>query len=854
MNNRPLAILVDGSGFIYRAYYALPQLTDGQGRSVGAVYGFCSMLISLLKKHESDLFCVVMDSGRDTFRSEIYQEYKANRSETPEELKSQMPLLRDACDAFGVPVISKKGFEADDIIATFARKLPADGYDVRIISSDKDLMQLVTDTVTIFDPMKSRIIKAEQVNEKYGVAPSQMIFLQTLMGDPSDNIPGVKGIGLKTAAKLVAEFQTLDALYQNINKIKSPKIRESLIEQRDRVDISLKLVTLREDVELDYDLKDLKISHNVEKSTAFLTDLGFNTLVKRISQRKIDARSRVSITSMRELLNFFELNRIQKFSFFFSSCADGRNVLATCCGTQTAFCIFSMEDNLDLFSQNITLREICNSLKPYLENPSIKKIGIKNELRYFKNIELQSYDDLHVMAYLLHGTFGDEIGSLFPGNDDSICKMSFKNVCEIEQICKISELIYDAYDEVTNDLKKHDLLKIYDEIDQPLINILKNMEENGITVSIQKLNELSAELSEKIKELENKIFVLAGCKFNIGSVNQLSDVLFCNLNIPKPKKMTSLDAAVLEELSEHSPIIGMIIQWRQLTKLLTSYTVSLGRLADPKTCRVHTTFNMTATVTGRLSSSNPNLQNIPHSTEYGRRVREAFVSKSGYQLVSFDYSQIELRILSHIANIDSLQETFINGQDVHTITAAGIFGIDLQEVTKEMRSCAKVINFGIIYGMSSQKLSQVLCVSQDEARSYIENYLRQFPGFEKYKEDTLEFARKHGYVQTLTGRRCYTKDIVSANYSLSQFTERQALNATIQGSAADIVKIAMINVFPKLSELNSKMLIQVHDELVFETKDEFVEQSILVIKKIMENVMKLSVPLEVNVKFGTRLR
>ncbi|MDR1334148.1 MAG: DNA polymerase I, partial [Holosporaceae bacterium] len=759
MSKLPLAVLVDGSGFVYRAYYALPQLTDGAGRSVGAVYGFCAMLISLLNKHESDLFCVVMDSGRDTFRSEFYSEYKTNREATPEELKMQMPLLKDACEAFGIPVISKKGFEADDIIATCAHKLSEQGYEVRIISSDKDLMQLITDNVSMFDPMKSKVIKSEQVFEKYGVMPEQMVFFQTLMGDPSDNVPGVKGIGPKTASKLVNDFHSLESLYKNIQEIKSEKIRNKLIEQQKDVDISLKLVTLRKDVELSCSLEDLKVSPQEGKSAAFMTELGFSSLVKRLGQHKTTTHSRLTLTSSKELVNFLELNRVQKFSFFFSSCADGKNVLAFCCGRQTAYCVFITEGNSDLFSKCLTLSEICASLKPYLEDPSIKKISMRNALRYFKDIDWKSYDDFQVMTYLLYGVTGDEIGSLFPGSNDPIRKLSLKNVCELDQICRIAELIYDGYDDVVRDLEKKDLLKIYQEIDHPLIRILRSMEENGLKISPQKLNELSIKFSEKIKELESEIFTLAGCKFNVGSVNQLTEVLFNKLNIPKPKKMASLDAAMLEELSEHHPIIELVMQWRQLTKLLNSYTGSLVKLLDPLTHRVHTTFNMTSTVTGRLSSSNPNLQNIPHATEEGRQVREAFVSEEGYQLISFDYSQIELRVLSHIANIKPLQEAFIQRQDVHAITAAGVFGVNLQEVTEEMRSKAKIINFGVIYGMSPAKLALTLGVSVEAGRDYIKNYFDKFPGFEKYREDTLEFARKHGYVKTLTGRRCYTRNI-----------------------------------------------------------------------------------------------
>ncbi|MDR0678261.1 MAG: hypothetical protein LBF44_01840, partial [Holosporaceae bacterium] len=564
-----LAILVDGSGFIYRAYYALPQLTNDRGESIGAVYGFCSMLISLLKKHQSDLFCVVLDSGRDTFRSEIYAEYKSNRSETPEDLKSQIPMLNDVCRAFGIPTISKKGFEADDIIATYAEKLSELKYEVRIISSDKDLMQLVTDNVSLFDPIKSKIIKTEEILEKYGVLPSQMVFLQALMGDSSDNIPGVKGIGPKTAAKLINKYKTLDAIYQNINTIESPKIRESLVNQKELLNISLKLATLEKNVDVEKNFCDLTVSYNQDQVVDFLKSSGFNSLVKRLNSQSTPEkiRNRHAIVSSKDLRNFFELNRIRKLSFFLSSDADKNNILAICCGTQTAYCVFSLQNKPDLFNRSICFEEICSVLKPYFENPEIKKIGIRNELRHFPNIDFASYDDLSLMIYLLHGIIGDKVGDMFEDTNTPLCKLSFKNICEIEQICAISELIYDHYDKMLEDLEKNDLLEIYRKIDRPLVHILKNMEENGIAISPNKLNDLANEFSRKIAEIERKIFEISGCKFNIGSVNQLANVLFSKLNIPQPKKKSSLNVESLEELSVYSPVPIWVIEWRRLSKL-----------------------------------------------------------------------------------------------------------------------------------------------------------------------------------------------------------------------------------------------------------------------------------------------
>ena len=456
------------------------------------------------------------------------------------------------------------------------------------------------------------------------------------------------------------------------------------------------------------------------------------------------------------------------------------------------------------------------------------------------------------MAYLLYGPPGKLVGDIFQNRDDAVCKLQFTNVTEVDQICKIAEMIQDSYDYMLKCLQKDDLLKIYREIDLPLSGILKNMEENGIIVSETQLNKLADIFASKIRELEKEIFTTVGMTFNLGSVKQLSAVLFEKLNIPKPKKK-ALDIETLEELSIHNPVPGMIIEWRKFSKLLSTYTTSLCNLINPKTGRVHTNFNMTSTLTGRLSSSNPNLQNIPTRSEYGKLIKNAFMSQEGYSLVSCDYSQIELRILAHIADIKFFKDAFSAGADIHTATASSIFDVPLAEVTDELRGQAKTINFGIIYGMSGFRLGNILGVPAAQATKYINAYFEKIPEFIEFREKILEFARSHGYVQTLTGRRCYIKDIHSTNYQLRSFSERQALNAVIQGSAADIVKIAMIKVYPETENLNSKMLLQVHDELVFETLDESVERALKILPKIMENAMQLSVPLLVHSKFGKYL-
>jgi len=856
---KKLAILVDGSNFIYRAFYALPQLTDPEGNPVGAVYGFCSMLISLLGKHESDLFCVALDAGRDTFRKEIYPEYKNNRDETPSDLKSQFPILIEACSAFGVPIIETVGYEADDIIATIATKLSKQNYEVRIIASDKDLMQLIDENIYLFDPIKSRVIKEKEVLEKYGVAPQQMVSLQALMGDSTDNIPGVQGVGPKTAAKLLNQFQSLENIYNEIENVTPPKLKEKLINQKNMVEISEKLVTLCRSVPIDEDFSNFKINLDPEETKNFLDKYKFNSLVKRFEKQanQIEKKQRryLNFSKLNELKNFFEMNRAKKFSIFSTTCFNQSEILVVCTKSYVTSCFFVRDDGEEnLFTEKnvINYKDLRKVLDPYLENESIEKIGLRGAFRLFPN--MKSFNDIGAMGYLLHGVIGNKISDLFPENDSYICKFNFSEVCNVEQCCLLASLIFDEFENFRAELIQSNLMDVYQKIDMPLIPILNKMEEKGILVSKEKLQNFAEELKEKIKSIETELFSISGHEFNPASGKQLSKLLFDELKIPKPSKKNSLDIESLEELYDYSPIPKLVVRWRKLSKLLSTYTYSLCDLLNKKTNRLHTRFNVTATSTGRLSSSNPNLQNIPHRTEQGRKIRSAFISLQGSKLVSFDYSQIELRVLAHMADIKFLKDAFLKNLDIHQATASQIFDVDLENVTPEMRARAKTVNFGIIYGMSPFRLAKNLNISNSEARSYIQNYFQRFPEFTKFHESVLEFSRRHGYVETLVGRRCFSKEINSKNPMLRQFGERQTFNAIIQGTAADIVKIAMIKVSKYLPDFDSSMIIQIHDELVFETPDEFVEKSIPTIKEIMESAYNLSVPLIVESKFGDYLK
>lgn len=861
-SKKKLVILVDGSSFIYRAFYALPQLTDPNGNPVGAVYGFCSMLISLFDKHKSDLFCVALDAGRNTFRRDIYPEYKSNREETPVDLKSQFPVLIEACNAFGVPIIEMTGYEADDIIATIATKLSEKNYEVRIVASDKDLMQLINDNVYLFDPIKSKVIKETEVREKYGVSPNQMIALQALMGDSTDNVPGVPGVGPKTAAKLLSKFHSLENIYNEIENITPPKLKEKLIQNEKLVKISEQLVTLCRSTPISEDFSKLKVDLNLERTNDFLKKYKFSSLMKRFEKQvnRIEKKQRqyFNFSNPNDLENFFKLNRINKFSIFSTTCFNRNQILVICTEFYVVSCFFVQDDsnNTNLFTEKNTLKysDIRKILDMYLEDFSIKKIGLRNALKLFPN--MHSFDDIGAMGYLLHGVIGNKISDLFPHNDSYICKFKFSEICNVEQCCLIAELMFDEFENFKTELIQNNLMKIYEKIDLPLIPILNSMEEKGILVSKEKLQNFAEELREKIKEIESELFKISGKEFNPASGKQLSKLLFEELKLPRPSKKNSLDIESLEELCNYNPIPKLVIEWRKLSKLLSTYTYSLCDLLNPKTNRLHSRFNVTATATGRLSSSNPNLQNIPHRTEQGRKIRSAFISPQGHKLVSFDYSQIELRVLAHMANIRFLKDAFLNNLDIHQATASQIFDVNLDEVTSEMRARAKTINFGIIYGMSHFRLAKSLNISNSEARNYIKSYFQRFPEFEKFRNEVLTFARRNGYVKTLFDRRCFSKEINSKNAMLRQFGERQAFNAVIQGTAADIVKIAMIKVAEKLKNFHSAiaMILQIHDELVFEVPNKFVEEIIPTIKGVMENAYQLSIPLIVECKYDIYLK
>jgi DNA polymerase-1 len=905
--------LVDGSGFIFRAFYAMPPLTRSDGTPVGAVLGFTNMLTRLLNEMHAHKIAVVFDAGRKTFRNDIYPAYKANRSATPEELIPQFSLVREACQAFNIPMVEKEGFEADDLIATYATQAKLRGLKTVIVSSDKDLMQLVEDDkILLYDHMKDTFINEERVREKFGVPPQKVGYILALAGDSSDNIPGVPGIGPKTAAELIQEYGDLDNLFASTHHIKQVKRRALLEEHTDKAQLSFQLVTLKSDVPLDLTIDDFTLHQpNPEKVITFLREQGFKALESKFTHQTKDGALDIWAKAPIKALTESPIKNVRKdYETILSRealkiwCEKIKKTGLVAVDTETDS-LNAMAANLIGISLSLSTGESCyiplqhkfpppslldlsrnpevpqlamdyvfEELGPLLRHPSILKIG--HNIKYDKlvlkkyGLEILPFDDTMLMSYLL------EPGK--QGLDHLVEKCFQHRMIPFKEVVKqgkssvtfdhvpLKEATAYAAEDADYTLKLHAFLKpqlltsgllgLYETIDRPLVDILVLMEETGITVDTQYLKTLSQEFSKKIAALETTIHDMTGKVFNIGSPKQLGEVLFDHLKVPHGQKGKSeaytTDSDVLEKIAPDYPVAQKILEWRQLSKLQNTYADSLPQQINPKTGRVHTSYAMAVTSTGRLASSDPNLQNIPIRTPEGRRIREAFIVEEGHTLISLDYSQIELRLLAHYADIQELKHAFQEGVDIHALTASQVFNIPLHTVASEMRSRAKAINFGIIYGISAFGLANQLGISRTDAAQYIQAYHQQYPGIKAYMEEMIAFARKHGYVSTILGRRCYVPNILSKNPALKGFAERQAINAPLQGSNADIIKRAMIRI-PKALEaanLQTKMLLQVHDELVFEAPNAQVQQSIDLLKPLMENAVTLSVPLRVDAGVG----
>lgn len=900
--------LIDGSGYIFRAYHALPPLTAPDGTPVGAVYGFCNMLRNLISSHRMHHFLVVFDAGRQTFRQEIYPDYKAHRPPAPDDLVPQFPLILEACQAFGVPMVQMQGYEADDLIASYARKAKVQGFDVTIVSADKDLMQLVEDKIKLYDPMKRKDIGVDQVREKFGVDPSKVIDVQALAGDSSDNVPGVPGIGIKTAAELITTYGTLEMLLAGAQKIKQPKRRQSLIDNAEKARISKKLVTLVDTLDLPLDFDSLFVRDLSKDTLVFLEKMGFKNLLARVTSEVAQLHGSAYVknetivvgNSQIEKTNIEYKKLVTKeeiVTFLYNATLSGIAAFDTettslhIHSAKMVGCSIAYRDSNDKIQAayipfhhvtsdaQASFAEIKPELSQFLLQKGVLKVGhnLKYDMEILKlyNLKIESYEDTLLMSYCLNGGLHshsmDFLAKTYLNREtisfESVCG-SGKNQITFDRVPLDTATSYAAEDaEITlmlYEFFKPQLLgqkvsSLYYDVERPLLPSIVEMEYTGVKVDPMVLSKIGIDLNTRLNTLQHDIFKDVGHEFNIGSPKQLGVVLFEEQNMPAPKMtktgIYTTDADVLESLVQKGyDLPRKILEWRSLTKLLTTYVESLQKAIHPVTHRVHTSYALSGTSTGRLSSSDPNLQNIPIKTEDGRRIRQAFVPQDGWTMVSFDYSQIELRLLAHFADVPALTEAFQQDIDSHKATACILFDVPYDEVTPEQRRQAKTVNFGIIYGISAYGLSNQLLMTQSQAAALIKSYMERYPGVDAFMKQKKDEAALQGYVTTISGRKCYTPGIHDRNSAIRNFAERQAINAPLQGSNADIIKKAMIQIYNWLqqSKIEAHMLLQVHDELVFEVKNDplIIEKLVNEVRQIMENVITLSVPLKVDVGIG----
>ncbi len=916
--------LIDGSAFIFRAYHALPPLTrKSDGLPIGAVSGFCNMLQRYVEgtagADAPTHIAVIFDKGSHTFRNDMYDQYKANREAMPEDLRPQIPLTREATRAFNIACEEMEGYEADDIIATLCHQARDAGGRVTIVSSDKDLMQLVGDGVVMFDAMKNKLIDREGVEEKFGVGPERVVDVQALAGDSVDNVPGAPGIGIKTAALLINEYGTLEDLLDRAEEIKQPKRRQTLIEKREQIELSKKLVELDCKTPLEFTLDDLEIRDpDPEVLLGFLAKMEFRTLTKRIADA-LDAEAPViedkaptapaasdaapvedipfepenytCLTDPAQLEEWIAAIRQQGYvaidtetTALDEMVADLVGVsLSTEAGKACYIPIGHTKGDGDLFggaekAEGQMDFDTCLSLlKPVLEDASVLKIfqNAKYDMKIFQTygITVQGIADTMLMSYALysglHGHGMDALSERYLGHKPIPIKeligsgksmITFDKV-EVDKATRYAaedaDITLRLWQKFQPELHREKVTRVYERLERPLVPVLAQMEREGVLVDRDTLSRMSNAFAQKMAQLEEEIHELAGEKFNVGSPKQLGEIMFDKLGYQGGKKgktgAYATGADILEDLSTEHELPGRVLDWRQLSKLKSTYTDALQDHINADTGRVHTSYMQTGAATGRLSSTDPNLQNIPIRSEEGRRIREAFIAPEGKVLVALDYSQIELRILAHVAGIDSLKEAFREGQDIHAATASEMFGVPLDEMTPEVRRQAKAINFGVIYGISGFGLARNLRIPRAEAQGFIDRYFERFPGIKDYMDDTVTFAKEHLFVETMFGRKIHTPEI-AAKGPRAGFAKRAAINAPIQGTAADIIRRAMIRMPDAIADLPAKMLLQVHDELLFEVKEGAVDDLIKTAKDVMESsampAIHLDVPLIVDAGRG----
>ena len=905
--------LIDGSGYIFRAYYALPPLTrKSDGMPTGAVSGFCNMLFKLLEDSKSSEnlqkpthFAVIFDSARKNFRNEIYSDYKANRSDAPEDLIPQFDFIRKSVLAFNLPSIELLNYEADDLIATYVEQILLAGAKVTIVSSDKDLMQLYKKDVRIYDPMKNKFISEEDVKNKFGVKPNKVIDVQSLAGDSSDNVPGVPGIGVKTAAELINKYGTLEKLLEKAGEIKQNKRRETIIENKDKAIVSKKLVTLKKDVPVKDSLEDF-ILKNIDKDKLFnfLREMEFNRLLSSVisiygepnyskEKNNLEDKDKIKIDTKKYQL----INNIKELDLWIKE-AEEKGEFAV--DTETT----SLDPHqADLVGISLSTEigkacyipinhntgnclkkdEVINKIKPLLEDKSVKKIGqnIKFDyiIFYHLGINMSSMEDTMLISYVLDAGKNrhnmDTLSQIHLGHKTISYKelvgtgkkqINFREV-EINKAAEYAsedaDITLRLYRVLKNNLLSEKLENIYELFEKPLIKILAKMEINGIKVDDKFLKILSKKFEKKIQELEKKIFKISKKEFNIASTKQLGEIMYNELKISSLKKTKkgsfATSATVLEDLAfKGNELPKLVLDWRQISKLKNTYSDSLQEHINSNTKRVHTSFLLAATTTGRLASSDPNLQNIPIKSEDGRDIRKSFIAEKGNVLISADYNQIEMRILADLADVKELKKAFNNNHDIHSLTASQVFNIDIKKVSSDMRRKAKAINFGIIYGISQYGLAKQIMVSNQEAEEFLKSYFLKFPEIKSYMDSTIKFCRKSGYVSNIFGRRSHITGINDKNFNVRNFQERAAINAPIQGSASEIMRLAMIRLNKKLEDIEHdkcKMLLQIHDELIFEVSKSEEKKVAKIIKDEMTSVKdsdlhSFSTPLTVDLNIG----